>query len=83
MECPRLEGILKIHPNNWIPIKKPRNSYLTKLENIYNQQLAKQLIYIEHVIHSLKIFQILSERYRNRCKHFAFQFNLITALYNF
>ncbi|CAA9394249.1 Mobile element protein [uncultured Leptolyngbya sp.] len=36
----------------------------------------------EHVDRRLKIFRILSERYRNRCKRFGLQFNLIAALVN-
>ncbi len=89
LECIRLfidkgyQGICKLHSNSCIPIKKPRKRYLTKLEKKYNQQLSKQRIYVEHVIRSLKIFRILSERYRNRRKRFALRFNLIAALYNF
>ena len=30
-----------------------------------------------------KVFCILSERYRNRCKRFGLRFNLIAAFYNF
>ena len=30
----------------------------------------------------LKIFRILSERYRNRRKRFGLRFNLIAAIYN-
>jgi len=38
---------------------------------------------VENVIRSLKIFRILSERYRNRRKRFSLRFNLIAGLYNF
>ena len=37
----------------------------------------------EHIIRSLKIFRILSERYRNRRRRFGLRFNLIAAIYNF
>ncbi|MBT7070475.1 MAG: IS5/IS1182 family transposase, partial [Anaerolineae bacterium] len=37
----------------------------------------------EHVIGKLKVFRILSERYRNRRKRFGLRFNLIASLYNF
>jgi len=30
----------------------------------------------------LKVFRILSERYRNRRRRFGLRFNLIAALYN-
>lgn len=37
---------------------------------------------IEHVIRRLKVFRILTERYRNRRKRFGLRFNLIAAIYN-
>jgi len=37
---------------------------------------------IENILRTLKIFRILSERYRNRRKRFGFRFNLIAAIYN-
>ena len=37
----------------------------------------------EPIIRSLKIFRILSERYRNRRRRFGLRFNLIAALYNY
>ncbi|NEQ85191.1 MAG: IS5/IS1182 family transposase, partial [Moorea sp. SIO2I5] len=44
---------------------------------------ASQRIMIEHVYRHLKIFRILSERYRNRRKRFGLRFNLIAAIYNY
>jgi len=37
---------------------------------------------IEHIFRKLKVFRILSERYRNRRKRFAVRFNLIASIYN-
>ncbi len=37
----------------------------------------------EHINRKLKIFKILSDRYRNRRKRFALRFNLIAGLYNY
>jgi hypothetical protein len=45
--------------------------------------LARERIVIEHVNRRLKIFKILAERYRNRCRRFGLRCNLIAALYNF
>ena len=47
-----------------------------------NRELARQRIFCEHVIGRLKIFHILSDRYRNRRKRFDLRFNLIASLYN-
>ncbi|OQX03025.1 MAG: IS5 family transposase, partial [Desulfobacteraceae bacterium IS3] len=37
----------------------------------------------EHVIGKLKIFKILSDRYRNRRRRFGLRFNLVAGIYNF
>jgi len=37
---------------------------------------------IENIIRQLKIFRILSERFRNRRKRFGLRFNLIASIYN-
>ena len=44
--------------------------------------LSQKRILIENVIRKLKIFRILSERYRNQRKRFGLRFNLIAAIYN-
>ena len=47
-----------------------------------NRKLSSQRIYVEHVIGNLKVFRILSERYRNRRKRFGLRFNLTVTIYN-
>ena len=44
--------------------------------------MARKRIVMEHILGKLKVFRILSERYRNRRKRFALRFNLIAAIYN-
>jgi len=39
-------------------------------------------IAIENILCCLKVFRILSERYRNRRKRYGLRFNLIASLYN-
>jgi len=55
---------------------------LSSVEKQYNQELAKQRIFVEHVIRCLKVFRILAQPYRNRRRRFGLRFNLIAALYN-
>lgn len=76
------QGIKKIHKSSCIPIKKPKKKSLTATEKEYNRQLAKQRIYVEHVIRCLKIFRILAQPYRNHRRRFGLRFNLISGLYN-
>ena len=51
-------------------------------QKVANRELASQRIFVEHVIGKLKVFRILSERYRNRRKRFGLRFNLIASIYN-
>ena len=77
------QGIHKIHAFSRIPKKKPRGGQLSLEEKKSNQELAKVRIIGEHINRKLKIFKILSDRYRNRRKRFSLRFNLIAALYNY
>ena len=76
-------GINNFHENSRIPAKKSKLHPLTKEQKIYNHKLSSQRIFVENVIRRLKIFRILSERYRNRRKRFGLRFNLIAAIYNY
>ncbi len=75
-------GIGKVHKNSRIPAKKSKLHPLTQEQKTENYQLSCQRIFVENVIRRLKIFRILSERYRNRRERFGFRFNLIAAIYN-
>lgn len=75
-------GIGKVHENSRIPAKKSKLHPLTQEQKADNHQLSCQRIFVENVIRRLKIFRILSERYRNRRKRFGLRFNLIAAIYN-
>ena len=76
-------GINKLHTNSQIPAKKSKLHPLTPEQKDANRELASQRIFCEHIIGRLKVFRILSERYRNRRKRFGLRFNLIAAIYNF
>lgn len=77
------QGIQKIHKLSQIPYKKRKNNKLTKEQKKINKEINKERIVIEHVNRKLKIFKILSERYRNRRKRFGLRFNLIAGIYNY
>jgi transposase len=76
------QGMAELHENCQTPVKKSKYHALTEREKQRNRVLARKRIVIEHVFRKLKIFRILSERYRNRRKRFALRFNLIAAIYN-
>ena len=76
------QGLLGWHANSQTPVKKSKLQPLTAEQKTANRKLAGQRIFCEHVIGKLKIFRILSERYRNRRRRFSLRFNLIAAIYN-
>ena len=77
------QGIAKIHKLSETPLKKPRGGKLTKSQKRYNRELNRLRIAVEHVNRRLKIFKILSDRYRNRHRRFGLRVNLIAGIYNY
>jgi hypothetical protein len=76
------QGLAGLHENCQTPFKKSKYHPLTKKEKQKNRTLARKRVLIEHIFRKLKVFRILSERYRNRRARFALRFNLIAAIYN-
>ena len=76
------QGLAKLHPNSQTPVKRSKHHPLSGAQRRANRQLAQQRILCEQVIRKLKIFRIVSERYRNRRRRFGLRFNLIAAIYN-
>ena len=76
------QGIVAYHANSAIPFKKSKNRPLTPEEKAYNRQLARERIAIEHVNREIKIFKIMSYRYRNRRRRHGLRMNLICAIRN-
>jgi hypothetical protein len=72
-----------MHTMSRIPKKKPRKADLTAEDKSQNSHLAKKRIVVEHIHRKLKVFRILSSRYRNRHRRFGLRFNLIAGLYNY
>jgi transposase len=77
------QGLADLHENCQTPCKKSKYHPLSKKEKQRNRALARKRILIEHIFRKLKVFRILSEKYRNRRTRFAIRFNLIAAIYNF
>ena len=76
------QGLTELHANSRTPVKKSKYHPLTPEQKAANRDLARRRILAEHVIRKLKVFRILSERYRNRRKRFKLRFNLIAAIHN-
>ena len=65
-----------------LPKKKLKGKKLTKEEKRFNKELSKRRITVEHTFGKMKIYQILSQKFRNpRCKH-SLIFKNIAGLHN-
>ena len=76
------QRIYVLYQNSLLPLKAKRHCKLDPELKIYNQEINKRWIGIEHVFGNLKTFKILAERYRNRGKRLGLRFNLIAGIYN-
>jgi len=76
------QGIDKYHKNSETPQKKSKKRPLTKEEKANNRRLARERILAEHINRKLKVFKILSQRYRNRRRRYGLRANLVCGLYN-
>ena len=66
-----------------VPLKNSKLHRLTRAEKQLNREQAGKRVKVENVIRRLKVFRILSERYRHRRKRFGLRFNLIAGLHNY
>ncbi|AMW79184.1 transposase [Acinetobacter sp. TGL-Y2] len=74
------QGIYAMYPNSLLPVKVKKRCKLDPELKVYNQEINKRRIGIEHVFGSLKTFKVLAERYRNRGKRLGLRFNLIAGI---
>ena len=77
------QGICDIHVNSLIPYKKPRKGELTTEQKVFNSNLSKFRIFIEHVNRRIKRFKILQIRYRNKQRKHLLRVSLICGINNF
>ena len=77
------QGIQDYFPNSEIPKKSSKHYKLTKEDKSNNRKLSQRRIGIENVNAVLKVFRILSGRYRNRRRRFALRTALICGIYNY
>ena len=75
-------GLDKLHAHTCLPTKASKHHPLTHEEKQANRTLARLRLRVEQVIGRLKVFRILSERYRGRRNRFGLRFNLIAGIHN-
>lgn len=77
------QGIAKVHAHSITPQKKPPRQRLSQADKQSNRALARLRVKVEHGIRRLKRFRIISERYRNRRRHFTRRVHLLAGIINF
>ena len=77
------QGLDKLHARTEIPFKATKNNSLDKEDKAYNRALSRIRVKVENVLRQLKIFRILSDRYRNKNKRYNLKFNIIAGIVNF
>jgi hypothetical protein len=76
------QGIQDIHVESEYPYKKPKNGELTDDEKGYNTALSKFRVKVENVLGDIKVFRIMSHRYRNKLVRFNEKIRIIAGLVN-
>ena len=76
------QGIQNYHEFSLIPIKKSKKKELSEPEKAYNKALSRQRIFIENINAKIKVFKIMSDRYRNRRESHLARTKLICAILN-
>jgi DDE superfamily endonuclease len=77
------QGVHRYHQASIIPHKKTNKNPLTPEQKAENRQQSRVRVVVKNVIRCLKIFRILSSRYRNRRKRFGLRVNLNAGIYNY
>jgi hypothetical protein len=76
------QGIQEIHKESEYPYKKPKKGELTDEEKEYNTAFSRIRVKVENVIAKIKVFHIVSDRYRNKGKRFNEKFRIIAGIVN-
>lgn len=77
------QGVEALHQRSELPRKASKHKPLNDEDKASNKQLAVERVVVEHVIGRLKVFKMLSERYRKgRHKHTK-RVKLICGIYNY
>ena len=77
------QGIAEFHKNSLTPIKKFNKKELSSAEKSYNKIVSRSRSLIERINRRLKVFRILSGRFRNKICKFENIFSLICGIFNF
>ena len=76
------QGVLRLHKNSEIPKKKPKGGELSAEEKEANRLLSSERVLVENIIAKIKVFKIMSNKYRNRRRRFGLRMALLCGIIN-
>jgi hypothetical protein len=76
------QGWQKLQSNVVIPFKKSKKKPLNAEQKQHNKNLASFRIRVEHKIREIKVFKIMSDRYRNFQKKHGMRLNIVAGMVN-
>lgn len=76
------QGLDKLHKATELPYKKSKNHGLDKEEREYNVGLSRLRVKVENILCNIKVFHILSDRFRNKRKGYGVKFNIVAGIVN-
>lgn len=76
------QGIDQLHPNAEFPYKGTKKKPLGTAEKEYNQALSRLRVIAENILGDIKIFRILSDKYRNKRKRYNIKFRIVAGIVN-
>ena len=76
------QGLDKVHAQTELPYKASKNKPLDAQEKEYNRGLSSFRVRIENVFAQMKVFRILSDRYRNKRRRYNIKFRIIAGIIN-
>jgi DDE superfamily endonuclease/Helix-turn-helix of DDE superfamily endonuclease len=76
------QGLDKRHLKTELPYKATKIKPLDREEKEYNRCLSRIRVKIENVFAEMKVFRILSDRYRNKRKRYNIKFKVIAGIVN-
>jgi transposase len=72
----------KLYQATELPYKKSKNHKLDKEEKEYNAGLSRLRVKVENILAKIKVFRILSDRYRNKRKGYSLKINIVAGIIN-
>jgi transposase len=77
------QGVQRLDPQAQIPKKKTKKEPLTRENKAHNRALSRKRIVVENIIGDIKVFRVLSDRYRGRANgRFSRRWHLLAAIHN-